>query len=69
MSNILISDFVIVLLIFIRILAAFVAAPIFGHVSIPAIVKIFLSFVIAYIIFLVMPVKPEIQLRKLSRAW
>ncbi len=49
--NILVTDFVLVLLIFIRILSAFLSAPIFGHASIPSQVKVFLSFVIAYIIF------------------
>ncbi len=46
-------DFVIILLIFLRILSAFVTAPFFGDKSIPVIIKIFLAFIIAYIIFLV----------------
>ncbi len=53
MNHILIFDFIIVLLIFLRILAAFLAAPIFNNAAIPALAKIFLAFVIAYIIFLV----------------
>ncbi len=51
MNHILIFDFVIVLLIFLRILAAFISAPIFSDRSIPVVVKIFLAFIIAYIIF------------------
>jgi len=53
MTNILVTDFVIVLLIFLRIISAFTAAPVFGHRALPVIVKISLAFVIAYIIFLV----------------
>jgi flagellar biosynthesis protein FliR len=53
MNHILIFDFIIVLLIFLRILAAFLAAPIFNNEAIPVLAKIFLAFVIAYIIFLV----------------
>jgi len=53
MNHILILDFIIVLLIFLRIFAAFISAPIFNNQAIPTIVKIFLAFVIAYIIFLV----------------
>ena len=49
--EILVTDFTLILLIFIRILSAFVATPIFSHVSIPSQVKVFLSFIIAYIIF------------------
>ncbi|MGA7723529.1 MAG: flagellar biosynthetic protein FliR [Ignavibacteriaceae bacterium] len=52
MINIPIADFIIVLLIFLRILAAFVAAPIFGHQAIPPLVKVFLSLIISYIVFL-----------------
>jgi flagellar biosynthetic protein FliR len=52
--TILVKDFVIILLIFLRILSAFVAAPVFGDQSIPTVVKIFFSFFIAYMIFLVM---------------
>jgi flagellar biosynthesis protein FliR len=52
MTNILVTDFVVVLLIFLRIISAFVAAPIFGHKAFPVIAKIGLAFVISYIIFL-----------------
>ncbi|PJA96418.1 MAG: flagellar biosynthetic protein FliR [Ignavibacteriales bacterium CG_4_9_14_3_um_filter_34_10] len=51
MSEILISDFIIVLLIFVRIISAFSAAPIFNHQAIPTAGKVFLAFVISYIIF------------------
>jgi flagellar biosynthetic protein FliR len=47
----LVSDFVILLLIFVRILSAFVSAPVFSHSAIPVIPKIFIAFVIAYVIF------------------
>jgi len=50
-TDILITSFIIVLLIFVRILSAFIAAPVYGHSSIPSVAKIFISFVIAYIIF------------------
>ncbi len=53
MTNIIVTDFVIVLLIFLRIISAFAAAPIFGHKALPVLVKVSLAFVIAYIIFLV----------------
>ena len=49
--NILVTDFVLVLLIFIRIISAFAATPVYSHASIPSQVKVFLSIVIAYIIF------------------
>ncbi|GAB4128183.1 MAG: flagellar biosynthetic protein FliR [Ignavibacteriales bacterium] len=51
MSEILISDFIIVLLIFVRIISAFSAAPIYNHQAIPVPIKVFLAFVISYIIF------------------
>lgn len=51
MSTVLVTDFVILLLIFIRILSAFVSAPVFNNSAFPAIAKIFLAFVIAYVIF------------------
>ena len=51
MSNILMTDFLIVFLIFLRILSALIAAPVFGHKAIPAVSKVFISFVIAYIVF------------------
>ena len=52
MINIPIADFIIVLLIFLRILAALIASPIYGHQAIPALVKVFLSLIISYIVFL-----------------
>lgn len=52
MSNILTADFVIVLLIFLRILSAFVSSPIFSNKALPVLPKIFISFLIAYIVFL-----------------
>jgi flagellar biosynthetic protein FliR len=51
MSTILVTDFVILLLIFVRILSAFIAAPLFSHNAVPAISKIFIAFVVAYVIF------------------
>jgi flagellar biosynthetic protein FliR len=52
MINIPIADFIIILLIFLRILAALIASPIYGHQAIPALVKVFLSLIISYIVFL-----------------
>lgn len=52
MINIPVADFIIVLLIFMRIIAAFVSSPIYGHKAIPALVKVFLSLIISYIVFL-----------------
>ena len=52
MSTILITDFVLVLLIAIRVYSAFAASPIYGHSAIPELVKIFLAIVLSYIIFL-----------------
>jgi flagellar biosynthetic protein FliR len=51
MSTILVTDFVILLLIFVRILSAFIAAPLFSHNAVPAVSKIFIAFVVAYVIF------------------
>ena len=51
MTGIPITDFIIVLMIFLRITAAFVAAPIFGHQAFPILPKLFLAFIIALIIF------------------
>jgi len=51
MSTILVADFVILLLIFVRIMSAFVSAPLFGHNAVPVIPKIFIAFVVAYVIF------------------
>lgn len=52
MINIPITDFIIVLLIFMRIFAAFMSSPIYSHESIPVLARIFLSLVISYIVFL-----------------
>lgn len=52
MTDILIADFVIVIFVFLRIFAAFIAAPIFGHNSVPVIAKFSISIVISYIVFL-----------------
>ncbi|MEW6194129.1 MAG: flagellar biosynthetic protein FliR [Bacteroidota bacterium] len=52
MTEILIKDFVIGLLIFIRIVSMLVSAPIFGHKAIPPLIKISLSIIITYIVFL-----------------
>jgi len=49
--EILVTDFTLILLIFIRILSAFAVTPIYSHASIPAQIKIFIAFIIAYIIF------------------
>lgn len=49
--EILVTDFTLILLIFIRIYSAFAATPIYSHASIPAQVKIFIAFIIAFIIF------------------
>jgi len=54
MTNILVTNFIIVLLIFLRILAAILSAPLYGNRALPVLAKIFLSFVIAYMIFLTM---------------
>ncbi|MCU7494805.1 MAG: flagellar biosynthetic protein FliR [Ignavibacteria bacterium] len=52
MTNILVNDFVITFLIFLRVIAVLGTAPIFGHQSVPAIAKVFLAGIIAYITFL-----------------
>ena len=52
MEEIVIADFLIVLYVFVRVLSMFVAAPVFSNASIPALGKIFLAMVIAYITFL-----------------
>ena len=67
MINIPVADFVIVLLIFMRITAAFTSSPIYGHPAIPALVKVFLSLIISYIVFLTID-KSQIQV-ELSIAW
>ncbi|MFA7288195.1 MAG: flagellar biosynthetic protein FliR [Melioribacteraceae bacterium] len=52
MTGILINDFIIVILIFTRIIGVFSTAPIFGNRAIPIFAKIGLSIVISYIVFL-----------------
>ena len=50
MTGILVNDFLVVVLIFLRVFSAFAAAPIFGHDSIPRISKVFFAMLISYII-------------------
>ncbi len=45
-------DFIIILLIFLRIFSAFVSSPVYSHKAVPVLVKIFLSVIISYIVFL-----------------
>lgn len=52
MTDILAGEFIVVLLIFMRIAAAFAAAPVFGHSSVPFPAKLGIAFVIALILFL-----------------
>jgi flagellar biosynthetic protein FliR len=52
MTDILVRDFILVLLIFLRITSAFIAAPIMGHKAFPVIPKLFLAFLISYMVFL-----------------
>lgn len=47
-----INDFIIVFLIFIRVSTAIIASPVLGSSSIPTLVKLFLSLIIAYILYL-----------------
>ena len=47
-----IIDFIIVLLIFVRVSTALIASPVFGSRTIPTLPKIFLSLIIAYIVYL-----------------
>ena len=47
-----IVDFIIVILIFIRISTALISAPVFGSKVIPTLPKIFLSIILAYIVYL-----------------
>ena len=54
MKELLIGDFLIVLFIFIRIISMISVAPVLGHESIPAIVKICIGIVVSYITFLTM---------------
>lgn len=52
MTEILIGDFIIVLMIFLRIIAMIVTAPILSNSAIPVLAKIFVAVVISYIVFL-----------------
>jgi flagellar biosynthesis protein FliR len=52
MTNILLFDFVTVILIFIRIFTALSVSPVLGHKSLPMLFQIALSFIISYMIFL-----------------
>jgi flagellar biosynthesis protein FliR len=52
MTEILIGDFLLVLLIFLRIFSMMIAAPVLGHSAIPSIARIFIAFVVAYLTFL-----------------
>lgn len=47
-----VGEFVIVILIFLRIISTFISAPIYGQLVVPILIKIFLSMIVAYIIFL-----------------
>ncbi len=49
--EILVTDFTLILLIFVRITSAFTVTPIFSHEGIPGQVKVFIAFIIAFIIF------------------
>jgi flagellar biosynthesis protein FliR len=49
--EILVTDFTLILLIFIRIVSAFSATPIYSHESIPGQVKVFIAFIISFIVF------------------
>jgi flagellar biosynthetic protein FliR len=52
MTNILVSDFVIALWIFLRIVAAMFSSPVYGNEALPNLAKIMISAIIAYIVFL-----------------
>jgi len=52
MTEILIGDFVIVLMIFFRIIAMITSAPVLGHGTFPMTAKVLLALILAYIIFL-----------------
>ena len=49
--EILVTDFTLILLIFVRITSAFAVTPIFSHEGIPGQVKVFIAFIISFIIF------------------
>ena len=52
MTEILVFDFIVLILIFLRITAMFIAAPIFGHKAVSPMIKLSLSLILAYIVFL-----------------
>ena len=52
MTEILINDFIILLLVFLRISAMLFTAPIFGHKALPPLAKIAFSLILTYIVFL-----------------
>lgn len=52
MTDILITDFIIGIFIYLRIAAALIASPVFGNQGIPVTVKLALALVVAYITFL-----------------
>ncbi|MHB8578616.1 MAG: flagellar biosynthetic protein FliR [Ignavibacteriaceae bacterium] len=52
MINIPELDFIIVLLIFLRIFSAFVSSPVYSNKAVPVLMKVFLSLIISYIVFL-----------------
>lgn len=59
MTNILVVDFVLVFMIFLRISSAFVVAPIFSQQALPATLKIVLALTISYTIFLTINREPN----------
>lgn len=64
MTNLFVSDFIILFLIFLRISSAIFTAPIFGHESFPTMAKLFVSLIISYIVFVTLihnsfPVEPN----------
>jgi len=67
MSDILITDFVLVLMIFLRVVAALFTAPVFSNQAIPTLVRIFLAILIAYIIFMTLD-KSNVHLQ-ISLGW
>ncbi len=52
MTEILLADFLLVLLIFIRLFAMMMAAPVLSNAAFPMLARIFIAFVVAYLTFL-----------------
>lgn len=52
MTDIAVADFLIIFLVFLRVIAVFLSAPIFNNQAIPVIAKVFLAMIISYIVFL-----------------